>query len=152
MPYACKQIAIEDRETLCKGLCSVIASLPPERWSQSLDALAQPILSCLTILTKEADQLYTTTYVDINGETKDRIDPILIRLSNEIRLLAAIVRFFMQADLSRNHSEVNGEKAVSQRNAVVALLRKSWPCLTHIGETYTSHEVSWVMNLSPFYR
>lgn len=135
MPYSCQYIAIEDRETLCNGLCAVILSLPSEQWNTSLDGLAQPILSCLTVITREADQITATEGTDIA--------PIMNRLSNEIRLLAAIVRFFILADTSKNFSGEEKEKVVAcHRNAVVALLHKSWPSLTHIGNRYCSHEVS----------
>lgn len=135
MPYSCQYIAIEDRETLCNGLCAVILSLPSEQWNASLDGLAQPILSCLTVITREADQITATANTDIA--------PIMNRLSNEIRLLAAVVRFFILADVSKKFSGEEKEKAVtSHRNALVSLLHKSWPSLTHIGNRYCSHEVS----------
>ncbi|ACI64744.1 predicted protein [Thalassiosira pseudonana CCMP1335] len=75
MPYECKQVAIEDRVTLCSGLCCVIASLPPAQWEPSLAAFAQPILTCIDVITKQSD-----------------ISPsVLTRLSNEVRLLGAII-------------------------------------------------------------
>mmetsp|Transcript_14196 Transcript_14196/g.30254 ORF Transcript_14196/g.30254 Transcript_14196/m.30254 type:complete len:1153 (-) Transcript_14196:223-3681(-) len=139
MPYACQQMAIEDREMLCSGLCSVIISLPSEQWNASLDALAQPILSCLNVVTKEADQLF-----DIAGGTgpQENLVALMNRLSNEIRLLAAVVRCFIEAGASQSYYGENKEGVIAcHRNALVTLLHKSWPCLKHIGEKYCSYEV-----------
>jgi len=140
MPYACQQIAIEDREMLCSGLCSVIVSLPSEQWNASLDALAQPILSCLNVVTKEADQV--TGSAGEAGQRENIVAPIMNRLSNEIRLLAAVVRCFIQADVSQIFSGGNRAIVIARhRNALVSLLHKSWIYLTHIGRKYCSYEV-----------
>ena len=134
MPYSSGYIAIDDREALCSGLCAVIISLPCAQWSASLDGLAQPVLSCINVVTREADA------VTASGQD---IAPIMNRLSNEIRLLAAVVRAFIRADVSRNFSgEERTNVVASHRSALVSLMHKSWPCLTHIADKYCSDEVS----------
>jgi hypothetical protein len=140
MPYSCHQIAIEDREILCSGLCSVIVSLPFEQWSSSVDALAQPILSCLNVVTREADQVGDSAHLE--EQHKNTVGPIVKRLSNEIRLLAALVRSFVEADVSKKYSGEERAKITScHRNALVSLLHKSWPSLTHISKNYCSYDV-----------
>jgi len=125
MPYECKQVAIEDRVTLCSGLCCVIASLPPAQWEPSLAAFAQPILTCIDVITKQSD-----------------ISPsVLTRLSNEVRLLGAIVRCFIQS-ASRSAS---GSQSVMASFVLASLIRKCWRCLTFIGETYRSSEVNIIV-------
>mmetsp|Transcript_1798 Transcript_1798/g.3860 ORF Transcript_1798/g.3860 Transcript_1798/m.3860 type:complete len:1156 (-) Transcript_1798:61-3528(-) len=148
MPYTrqqngmCSVIAIEDREVLCSGMCAVIVSLPSEQWLASLDALAQPILSCLNVVTKEADRVTIGAGAAGAGQRGHDVAPIMNRLSNEIRLLAAVVRCFIQADVSQNFSMESRAKVIAHhRNALVSLLHKSWPCQTHIAKKYCSHEV-----------
>ncbi|KAL7530460.1 hypothetical protein ACHAXR_006117, partial [Thalassiosira sp. AJA248-18] len=160
MPYACQHIAIEDREMLCSGLCSVIISLPSEQWNASLDALAQPVLSCLNVVTKEADQITAkaitgTLVVSVPGtgtagQHEHLIAPIMNRLSNEMRLLAAVVRYFIRARVSMDFSGGNRTAVIAcHRNALVSLMHKSWPCLTHIAKEYCSHEVSKLLAQHP---
>eukprot|EP00985_Skeletonema_marinoi_P032421 scaffold39130_cov139-Skeletonema_marinoi.AAC.4 len=127
-PYDSKRIDVEEREMLCSGLCAVLISFPPDQWTASVDNLARPVIACLNIVSKESDQ--------IMGKGNDEsVGPILIRLSNEIRLLAAIVHNFMKAKT---------DKAIDDRDrrkALIPLLHSSWPVLTHIGDKCASHTV-----------
>lgn len=142
MPYTCEQVTIEDRELLCSGLCSVIISLPSDQWHSSLDSLTQPIHSCLNTVTREAEMM-TGSAGAAEGKLDDKIDAIMSKLSNEIRLLAAVVRCFSKADTAKNFFEDDRSKMISSsRNALVSLLHKSWPCLLHVGKKFTSYEVS----------
>ncbi|KAL7551893.1 hypothetical protein ACHAWF_015096 [Thalassiosira exigua] len=143
LPYTCQQevIAIEDREMLSSGLCAVVVSLPAEQWIPTLDALAQPILSCLNVITREADQV--TGSPSGVGQCEKPMEPMMNRLSNEIRLLASTVRNFIKAGKSKKFSgEDVAKMSTCHRNALVSLLHKSWPSLTHIGRSYCSqHDV-----------
>lgn len=124
-PYAGKRIDVEEREMLCSGLCAVLISFPQDQWATSVDNLARPVITCLNIVSKEAD-------LGIGDST----GPILIRLSNEIRLLAAIVHHFMTA---------KGDKVIDisdRSKSLIPLLHSSWPVLTHIGDKHGSHTVS----------
>ena len=125
---------------LCGGLCLFIISLPPQQWIASLDSLAQPILTCLNVVTKEADQVIT----DSGNSAQNGADPIINRLANEIRLLAALLTCFTEADVTKNPSGdmSKPQLVLCQHNALVSLLHKSWPCLTHIAKKYCSYEVS----------
>ena len=141
MPYTGQQIAIEDREVLCSGLCAVIVSLPSEQWSASLDALAEPIISCLNVVMREADQVKGSEGTE--GQPESNAAAIMKRLSNEICLLAAVVKQFIKADASKNFTgEEKANIIACHRSALVSLLHKSWPSLTHVGEKYCSNEVS----------
>jgi hypothetical protein len=117
MPYNGTQIAIEDRETLCRGLCVVIASLPAEQLDSALHKLAQPIISCLNVTAKEAE-----SYSNHRAS-------ILQRVANEIRLLASVVKHFVHTD------------ALSRFDLLSALMQKSWQDLIFIGESSSSEEV-----------
>jgi hypothetical protein len=143
LPYTCQQevIAIEDREMLSSGLCAVVVSLPAEQWNSTLDALAQPILSCLNVITREADQV--TGSPSGVGQCEKPMEPMMNRLSNEIRLLASTVGNFIKAGKSKKFSgEDMAKMSTCHRNALVSLLHKSWPSLTHIGRSYCpQHDV-----------
>lgn len=140
MPYTRQNIKLEDREVLCSGMCSVIISLPSEQWIASLDALAQPILSCLNVVTKEADRVASCAGTVEAGQ--HGVTPIMNRISNEICLLAAIVRCFIHAGVSQNFSgESKANIIACHRSALVSLLHKSWPCMAHIAKKYCYHEV-----------
>ena len=129
-PYAGNRIDVEDREMLCSGLCAVLISFPPDQWTASVDNLARPVIACLRmIVSKQADLI-------ISNGNEDSTGPILIRLSNEISLLAAIVHHFMKA---------KADKVIDNRDrrkAIIPLLNSIWPVLTHIGDKYGSHTVS----------
>lgn len=130
-PYTGSRIGVEDREMLCNGLCAVLISYSSDEWPASVDNLARPVITCLNIVTKEADNI-----VDTQGNETDSLSPILNRLSNEIRLLAAIVQHFMKA---------KADKVIDNRDrrkALIPLLHNSWPVLTHIGEKYGHRTVS----------
>lgn len=117
MPYHGKEINIEDREMLCSGLCVVVESLPSDQWGTALYQLTQPILSCLIVAAKEAD-------TQINERAS-----ILQRLSNEILLLAAVMRYFVRTQVP------------SRFDLLSDLLQKFWQVLTYIGTTYSAEEV-----------
>ena len=115
MPYNGSQIAIEDREILCKGLCVVIASLSPGQ--DVLSKLTHPILSCINVTVKEAET-----------NTCERRS-ILQRLANEIQLLASVVKHYVRTD------------APERFELLSAMLQKSWPTFAIIVEKYSSEEV-----------
>ena len=141
-PYASQPIiSIEDREMICSVLCTVINICPPEQWLGSLDALAQPILSCLDVNVKEADRV--TSGTGAAEQRENDVALIIDRLSIEVRLLAAVVRCFVEADVSKNFSGESRAMIIAyHRNALVALLHKSWPTLTYVAKQYCAHEVS----------
>jgi len=114
MPYKGSRIAIEDREILCKGLCVVIASLPPGQ--DVLSKLTHPILSCINVTVKEAQT-----------NTCERRS-ILQRLANEIQLLASVVKHYVRTD------------APERFELLSAMLQKSWPSVAIIVEKYSSEE------------
>ena len=108
LPYQTQKISIEDRETLCSGLAVVIQSLPSGSQETSFTALAKPVLSCVTVLTKDID------------EKTPGVDSVLIRIGNEIRLLAKLVDVFHK----------------SNREPVVVLVQTTWPAVVHISKAH----------------
>ena len=135
---------MDDREGICIGLISSVVSLQPEHWIGALSAIAQPILSCLNVLSKKADQLTTDSSAGKAGESANQIHSLMKRISAEIMLLATLVKFFIEADVSKKIAAGEfGEKIkTAHRSATVALLHKSWPALTHIAKSYCADEVS----------
>ncbi len=127
MPYTCRKVDIADRESLCIGLCYVIASLPSEQWNDSLENLAKPVVSCLNVLAKEAD----------DEKNREIIPSVLKRISQEIILLSTILRCFDQTDVPN----LDDGNTIIRNKVLVALLNQNWPCLKHIGEKYCSQEV-----------
>lgn len=128
-PYEGKRINVEERETLCSGLCAVFVSFPPDQWAALVDKLARPVIACLNIVSNEANQI-------LSKGSDESFGPILIRISNEIRLLAAIVQHFMKAKADKVIDDRD------RRKALIPLLHSSWPVLTHIGDKYGSYAVS----------
>ena len=118
MPYSGKQVVVKDRETLCEGMCVVIAALPPDQLEVSLNKLTQPIMTCLGI---------TANGAETNSNERASI---LLRLANETRLLAAVVEHFSHTD------------APSRYDLLSTLFQKSWQGLAVIVEKYSSEVVS----------
>ena len=115
MPYNGSRITIEDREILCKGLCVVIASLPPGQYA--LSKLTNPILSCINVTAMEAET-----------NTSEKAS-ILQRLANEIHLLASVLRHYVRTDAPERFEVLSN------------ILQKSWLPIRAIAEEYSSEEV-----------
>ena len=133
-------ISIEDREILCSSLISIIFTSPPDNWSASLDTFAQPILSSLDNITKEADLACSNV-----AEKDDAVNKLLARLSNEIHLLGTTVKCFGQEGDARSialSKESRATMFAHYRDPVVSLMHTCWPGLTHIAKSYGSIDVS----------
>jgi hypothetical protein len=133
-------ISIEAREILCSSLISIIFTSLPDGWSASLDTLAQPILSSLDNITKEADLACSNV-----AEKDDAVDKLLTRLSNEIHLLGETVKCFVQEGDARSialSKESRATMFAHYRDPVVSLMHTCWPGLTHIAKNYGSIDVS----------
>jgi len=128
-------IKIEDREEICKGICSVVASLHGNKQEISYHAFAIPIIEYLTTLTKQAD---ASKQFDILKFTS-----IMPSLANELRLLSTMIKSFSVAIYKIDKkSEVGMKIATSCAiQPSVNLLKKIWPCLTHISSNYSLDKV-----------
>ena len=131
------KIEFEDREALCSGICGVLAALPCDRWTASLSSLAQPTIDCLEQVTKT---------IDAHSSAAARSDKIsaLTRLADEIRLLSVIVRAFKNAAMKSKRETLSDGKPVAAdaNDPLISILRRPWPCLSHIASKYSSYEVS----------
>ena len=127
--YAGKRVDIEEREVLCMGICDVLISFPQDQWTTLVDNLARPVIACLDIVLKEASS--------IAEKVTDSFGSLLIRMSNEIRLLAAILHHFMRTETSDKAIDIH-----VRRNAIVPVLHNSWPVLTKVGENFGHQVVS----------
>jgi len=124
-------LKIEDREDICKGICSVVASLPVSKQEISYHAFAIPIVECLNTMTKQAD---TARQYEIA-----KLASVMPRLADELRLLSTMVKSFSVAlDKVNTKSEVNKSIPIScEIQPSIGLLAKLWPCLSHIASNYS---------------
>lgn len=123
------RLAIEDREEICKGICSLVAALPLELRAKPYHAFALPVVERLHSMTKHVDGFRDTA----DGEFKI----VIPKLADEIRLLSTMVHSFagkVQRDCSGNIDD-------SALTPSVDLLKKLWPCLTHIASVYSTDKV-----------
>jgi hypothetical protein len=129
-------LTIEDREEICKGICSVVASFPGNQREKPYHAFALPVVECLHAMTKEADS--------VKNSPDGNIAAIIPRLADEVRLLSTMVKSFtavVHKNSKQMHTDQNGSD-LSALQPSVGLLKKLWPCLTHIATNYTAGRVS----------
>ena len=131
------KIVINDRVTLCSGICRVLAVLPSDQWSSSLIVLAQPTLECLENMTKLADSIiYDPSIVKKKGSAT-QLSLILTRVAEEIRILSTMTRTFNQtATMVNDNTEITGR----EDHPIFPFFRQVWSCLTHIAQKLGSYE------------
>lgn len=127
-------LTIEDREELCKGICSVVASLTNDERENSYHAFATPVVECLHTLTKQADAA--------SQQEVGRLTPIIPRLADELRLLSTMVKSFSSALEKAGTGDSSSHAMASSftMQASVELLKKLWPCLSHIAASFSSNK------------
>jgi hypothetical protein len=134
-------LTIEDREEICKGICSVVASFPGSQREKPYHAFALPVVECLHAMTKEADSA--------KNNPSGNIAAIIPRLADEVRLLATMVKSFTTV-VHKNSTQMHMDQNGSDQSALqpsVGLLKKLWPCLTHIATNYAADRVSRTSHL-----
>eukprot|EP00563_Minutocellus_polymorphus_P006543 CAMPEP_0181034076 /NCGR_PEP_ID=MMETSP1070-20121207/7616_1 /TAXON_ID=265543 /ORGANISM="Minutocellus polymorphus, Strain NH13" /LENGTH=1222 /DNA_ID=CAMNT_0023111583 /DNA_START=327 /DNA_END=3995 /DNA_ORIENTATION=- len=119
-----ENIKVEDREALCSGLCRVLAALPSDQWVSSLTALATPTIQYLEAASKKAEELV--------GKEAEQFT-ILDRMADEIKLLSVMVRTF------RNAARKSESSDKDPNPALIAVLHRAWPCLSHVSEKLGSY-------------
>jgi len=130
-PEAMRNIGIDDKKALCGGISRVLAVLPSEQWSTSLSILASPTIQCIKTVTDIADG-------SILGDSDlEKITEIISRMSEEICVLATILRTFYNATLKKFKT---GDAVKDSGGPILTVLRSVWPCLTHIAQKYSSDE------------
>jgi len=125
-------LTIEDREELCKGICCVVASLADDEREKSYHAFAMPVVECLHTLTKQADAA--------KDQGVGRLTPIIPKLADELRLLSTMVKSFSSAlaKASIGNASKHYSSSSFTMQASVELLKKLWPCLSHIAASFSS--------------
>lgn len=128
-------LTIEDREELCNGICSVVASLADDEREKSYHAFAMPVVECLHTLTKQADAA--------KDQGVGRLTPIIPKLADELRLLSTMVKSFSSAlaKASIGNTSKHDSPSSFTMQASVELLKKLWPCLSHIAASFSSDKV-----------
>lgn len=125
------KIEIADRETLCSGICRVLAVLPADQWSSSLTVLVQPTIDCLENTTKIADGI-------IQSPTKQnppQLHNLLSRISEEIRILSTITRIFSRTTVNDDTAGGNGDI-----NPLFPIFQLVWPILTHVAQNFGAYD------------
>lgn len=125
-------VTIEAREALCGGICKVLAALPRNRQDKPFQVLFIPTIECLRSMIKMADECSASS----QGDAKRRLDSILVRVADEIRILAVIAKSYLEAaSKSSDVSTSGGEEPF------LSVLRQSWPSISRAAEAYNSNEV-----------
>lgn len=125
------RLSVEDREALCNGICTVLASLPSDQLVKSLNALSRPTIDSLEIVIKKANDILAEN-ASMNENKNISLPSILKRGADEIRLLTTMTKTFN--DVRSNNGGILEYPSLS-------LLRGSWPCLIYLAEKYSSYDI-----------
>ena len=126
--FESKRIQLEDRTMLCAGISQIFATLPQENWDSSMSSLTLPTIECMESLSQVLAQ--------------DRNDQYILRLEDEICVLASTLRSFHRAI-----SKASGEGKITA--ILLSLLHRAWPCVKYIAKALR-HQHSIVSSLSDF--
>jgi hypothetical protein len=132
-------VTIEDRESLCKGICHVLASLPVNQQGKSLLALAMPSLDCIDLMLQHANECIQQRD---GGDGAKALNVILDRLASEIIIISAIATFFSQAAATKR-----GDASLSLCEPAVNILKRAWPAVTIAAKQFNDSEVrsKWLL-------
>lgn len=122
-------LTIEDRESLCIGLCHVLAALPVNQQGKSLLALAMPSLDCIDMMLQHAN-----ASIRREGDGAKDLKVILDRLASEMIIVSTIASSFSQATAKRNDTLALCEPAVN-------ILKRAWPGITIAASKFNDSEV-----------
>jgi len=130
-PEAMRNIGIDDKKALCGGISRVLAVLPPEKWSTSLSILANPTIQCLKTVINIVDGQI------LGNGGHENVTEVISRMSEEICVLATILRTFYYAILKKVKA---GDVTKDSNDPILTVLQNVWPFLTHIAQKYSSDE------------
>ena len=102
-------LTVDDRKSLCIGICYVLSSLPESQRRKSLLALAMPALDCLERMIQ-----YATTSTSEEEQTL-----VLGRISSEIIIITTMARAYTDALLIKNYSFMKSGFRTSDGNAAI---------------------------------
>ena len=115
------------------GICAVVAAFPEDQRGKSYHAFALPVVQCVHMMTKEAD--------DARKACDRKLTAVIPRLADELRLLSTMVNAFTTA-VTKGDTKVRNGALRSTNMPSLILLKELWPCLNHIATNYASHQVS----------
>jgi len=127
-------LTVDDRKSLCIGICYVLSSLPESQRRKSLLALAMPALDCLERMIQ-----YATTSTSEEEQTL-----VLGRISSEIIIITTMARAFTDALL--NYSFMKSGFRTSDGNAAIVepalnIIERAWPCIAVVASSFHYNEV-----------
>ena len=122
-------LSMDDRESLCTGICHVLASLPVNQQGKSLLALAMPSLDCIDLMLQHAHESLRR-----DGDGVKDLNVILDRLASEIIIVSTIATSFSQATAKRSDILSLCEPAVN-------ILKRAWPAITTAASKFNDSEV-----------
>ena len=126
-----ENIGIDDKKALCGEISRVLSILPLEKWTTSLSILANPTIQCIKTATEIADGQI------LGNNDHEKITKIISRISEEICVLATILRTFYRASMKI-------VKAIDSINKlevpILTVLQDIWPLISHIAQKCSSNE------------
>jgi len=126
-------VTIDAREALCDGVCNVLTALPPTQQEKPFEVLFIPTIECLRTMTKLADECASSA----QGNGGKRLDSILVRAADEIRILSVLANTYQR--LSSRSSKVTESPG---GEPFLSVLRQAWPSISHVAEAFNTNEVS----------
>ena len=114
------------------GICAVVVAFPESQREKPYHAFALPVVQCVHMLTKEAD--------DARSVNDEKLSAVISRLAEEIRLLSTMVSAFTAAARKIDSEMENGKLGRTVMPSLM-LLKELWPCLTHTSTNYASDQV-----------
>jgi hypothetical protein len=135
-------VTIDAREALCDGVCSVLAALPLGQREKPFQVLFIPTIACLQTMTKMADEYSSASS---QGNSDKRLDSVLVRLADEIRILAVTAKTYQSAS-----SESSDMQETNSEEPFLSVLRQAWSSISHVAEAFNANEVRCSLALSGF--
>ena len=137
-------ITIEDRGSLCSGICRVLAALSTDQWGVTLSSLAKPTIESLETV---VDTIEKKTY-HMNDLMYGKM---IQRVGDEIFLLSVMIRTF---NSSAGDAILDGMKTIPNEDSSnfehpsLLVLHRAWPCVSFVSEKYSKEYVSWYQCIS----
>lgn len=123
-------VSIEAREGLCEGTCDVLVSLPSNQRGRPFQVVFIPTIECLRAMTRIADKC-------VQQKDQDQLSAVLVRLADEIRILATMAKMCSRAESARSHMQ--SQQASDE--PYLTVLRQAWPSISHVAEKFNKNEV-----------
>lgn len=130
-------LTIDDRVSLCNGICHVLAALPANQQAKSLLALAMPSLDCLEAMLQHAND--TTGSRQEHKNNVPTLNAILDRVASEIIIVSTIVTSFSKAARANEGHHTNND--ISIQVPALGILKRAWPLVSMAAKQFNDSDV-----------